>query len=294
MSRSWKIGSAFGIDVYLHWTVVLLPLLVLLNASGAEGLDHVLLLAATAAIFFCVILHEFGHALAARCFGIGTRDITMYPIGGVARLERMSEKPLEEFCIAVAGPAVNIAIAIMLGILTVMVGIVNPSVLGTRLGVFLVWLLVGNVVLAVFNMLPALPMDGGRVFRALLSSFLGHLRATRIAVAVAAGFALLLGLWGVGAFRNLGPFFNGNPLLVVMAGFVFLVGQRELQVVEMRERARREEPLEVLPVHRPRPATETSFYFRPSITVYTWDSVNGTWVREGASRPVWSPFREVP
>src|SRR5436309_2096354 len=112
MFSSWKLGKAFGIDVFIHWTFLLLPIWVLFSNLGAGGpVLAVYALALVLTLFGCVVLHELGHAMAARRFGIRTRDITLYPIGGVARLERMSEKPGEEFWIAVAGPAVNLAIA---------------------------------------------------------------------------------------------------------------------------------------------------------------------------------------
>src|SRR5262245_59015999 len=115
MFRSWNLGKAFGINIYVHWSFVLLLGFVVLsgwNQAGiaSAGYDAALVLS----LFGCVVLHELGHALMARRFGIGTRDITLYPIGGIARLERMSERPWEEFWIAIAGPAVNVAIAILL------------------------------------------------------------------------------------------------------------------------------------------------------------------------------------
>src|SRR5262245_35041403 len=108
MLRSWRIGSAFGIGLYVHWTFLLLPMLVWLDnrAYGTSRALHAIVLLLL--VFACVVLHELGHALTARRFGIQTKDITLYPIGGVARLERMSDKPWEEFCIALAGPAVNV------------------------------------------------------------------------------------------------------------------------------------------------------------------------------------------
>src|SRR5207249_1137622 len=115
MLRSWKIGSAFGIPVYIHPTFLLAPLLALMGNGATRSLaGAVFVIAMVLALFGCVLLHEFGHALMARCFGIRTRDVTLYPIGGVARLEGMSEKPNEELLIAIAGPAVNVVIAALL------------------------------------------------------------------------------------------------------------------------------------------------------------------------------------
>ena len=142
MLRAWKIGRVFGIDLFIHWTFFLLPLWAVLqehnNPLGTLGLLGLLF-----CVFGCVILHELGHALTARYFGIGTRDITLYPIGGVARLERMSEKPWEEFWIAVGGPAVNVAIALLLIIVSLAVAYINPAwLLNTTAGLFLLLLLV--------------------------------------------------------------------------------------------------------------------------------------------------------
>ncbi len=178
MSRSWRLGTAFGIGIYVHWTFLLVPLYVLLTASTSGGADSVLFpLTFVAALFGCVVLHELGHALMARRFGIGTHDITLLPIGGVARLERMSEKPWEEFWIAIAGPAVNVVIAaaLALGLYLAPGWAVYESALVQLAG----YLLTANIMLVVFNLIPAFPMDGGRVFRAVLTPWLGRLRERR-------------------------------------------------------------------------------------------------------------------
>src|SRR4051812_30340811 len=207
MFRSWKLGSAFGIGIYLHPSLLLLPLfLVLWNLPGG-GLSAVaFVLALLPAVLACVVLHELGHALMARWFGIGTRDITLYPIGGVARLERMSEHPLEEMCIALAGPAVNgVIVAVLLalgagtlgalhagGVSVTLSGLQDSFVVG-----YLAALTLTNLVMAVFNLLPAFPMDGGRVLRAFLSLLMPRLQATEIAVYFGVAVAILLGLVGI-------------------------------------------------------------------------------------------------
>src|SRR4051812_44596293 len=173
MLPSWRIGRFLGIKVFIHCSFLLAPALVFASTfrkGWQEAVGAVVLVLAT---FGCVLLHEFGHALTARLYGIRTRDITLYPIGGVARLEGMGRRPVEEVFIALGGPAVNVAIAFVLssvfavldgsGLLTFEDKEAIPF--WTR---FLIYLLVANVFLAFFNLLPAFPMDGGRVLRALL------------------------------------------------------------------------------------------------------------------------------
>jgi len=227
MKWSLRIGKVFGIDVHVHFTFVLL--LIFLGygywrstqqiSAALIGVAFILLL------FGCVLLHELGHALMARRYGIGTRDITLLPIGGVARLERMPENPIQELWVALAGPAVNIAIAALLFAgLSVTQEFPFEEDLSMTGGSFVQRLLVINVVLAVFNLLPAFPMDGGRILRALLSTRLGRRRATAIAANVGQAMAILLGILG----------FFYNPFLVFIAIFVFLGAQGEAGLVEMQ------------------------------------------------------------
>jgi Zn-dependent protease len=288
--RSWKLGTAFGIGIYVHWSFVLLLMLVLFSTTGPNALASAIYMGGLLlAVFGCVILHELGHALTARLFGINTRDITLYIVGGVARLERMTEKPWEEFWIALAGPAVNVVIA---GLLTMglLVGllispeniVLVPQVPATHLSQFLAHLLIVNVFLVLFNLIPAFPMDGGRVLRALLALRLGQVRATEIAVPVGAVVGLL-------AMSALAYQFQ-DPRLLLIALFVVLVGRQELYAVRMRARQRQEPSLEVLPVVKPvnpgnlGPAAVLDL--RPTISVYTWDPTTGVWVREAGSRPL--------
>jgi Zn-dependent protease len=292
MLKAWKIGSLFGIGLYIHWSFFLLPAYAMLSTADSDT-GPLFMLAFVAVVAVCIVLHEYGHALTARFFGIKTRDITLYPIGGVARLEKMSEKPWEEFWIAVGGPAVNVIIAALLFVPIAIVAVVDPEwLMGTVEGRFLVAVFGSNVLLVLFNMIPAFPMDGGRVLRALLAAAVGFLPATRAAAKVAAVMALLMGLAGLGLFGS----FLQNPMLILIAGFVFLAGQRELAYVEMRERERldRETPIPVLPApRRAAPAVPAGFFdLQPSIAVYTWDSATGSWVREPAAPPVrrsWYP-----
>jgi len=223
--RRTKLGDIAGIGVYIHWSFWLLPAWILLSADGsfAGALASVIFVFA---VFGCVVLHELGHALMARQFGIGTRDITLYPIGGVASLERMPRRPAHELAIALAGPAVNVLIAAVLFAVLV-VGDIGTGglLLDFAGGSFLANLLFVNVALVVFNMLPAFPMDGGRVLRAFMAMRLPYLRATEIAVRVGQAVAVVLGLVGL---------VTGGTLLFV-AFFVFLAAQAELAMARASE-----------------------------------------------------------
>lgn len=177
------------------------------------------------ALFGCVLLHEYGHALMARKFGVPTSDITLLPIGGVARLERMPDKPWQEFWVALAGPAVNVVIALILGAYLTVTGGWEPLAnLSPATGGFAERLLVVNVFLIVFNMLPAFPMDGGRVLRSLLALRMEYARATRIAASLGQGMAVLFGFFGLFA----------NPMLLLIALFVWVGAAQEAAAAEMK------------------------------------------------------------
>jgi len=224
MKWSWKIGEFAGIGVYMHTTFLLLLGWVAFTGwlqartlMGALGSVAFIL-----ALFFVVVLHEYGHALTARKFGIKTRDITLLPIGGVARLERMPDDPKQELWVALAGPAVNVVIAAALFVwLQVTGGLGQATLIG---GSFIERLMLVNVVLVVFNMIPAFPMDGGRVVRALLAMRLEYTRATQIAASLGQGIAFLLGF--IGLFTN--------PLLVFTALFVWMGAAQESSMVQMK------------------------------------------------------------
>jgi stage IV sporulation protein FB len=180
-------------------------------------------------LFACVLAHEFGHIFTARAFGVSTPDVTLLPIGGVARLERIPEEPYEEFLIAIAGPLVNVAIAFALVIVAGahlstghLAAVESPnSSLIDRLAAV-------NLFLAVFNMIPAFPMDGGRVLRALLAARLGYVRATEIAAFIGQGVAFALGFIGL----------LYNPLLIFIAIFVYLAAASEAHLVAIRAMSR--------------------------------------------------------
>ncbi len=227
MGSSWRIGRLAGIDVYVHPTFLLLLLWVALSHFLAHGdvAEALYGLGFIVALFGIVILHELGHALTARHYGIRTRDITLLPIGGVARLERIPEVPSQELAVALAGPAVNVVMAIGIFLGLALGQGVAPMSNALRVGGgFLQQIFWINVSLVLFNMVPAFPMDGGRVLRALLAMRLDYVQATQMAASIGQAIALVFGL--------LGLFYN--PFLIFIALFVWLAGTQEAGLVQMR------------------------------------------------------------
>lgn len=233
MKWSIRIGRWAGIDVYLHVTFLLFLLFIgAAHFLGARSLVVAVQgVAFFCAVFGCVLLHEFGHALTARHYGIRTRDITLLPIGGVARLERLPDRPLQELWVALAGPAVNVGIAVGLVLWLGLTGW-TPSVadLDMMEGSFATRLLVVNLMLVFFNLIPAFPMDGGRVLRALLALRMDYARATQIAASLGQGIALLFALFGL--MGLLGGM--GNPLLLFIALFVWIGASQEAGMAQFR------------------------------------------------------------
>jgi Zn-dependent protease/predicted transcriptional regulator len=227
MKWQWKLGRFAGIDVYVHATFLLLIGWVgysywLAHRDWGEVINGILFILA---LFLCVILHEYGHALTAQRFGIKTRDITLYPIGGVARLEKMPDKPIEELWVALMGPAVNVVIAGLFFVYLLLTGGLVPlTQLSIASGSFAERLMVVNIWLVLFNIIPAFPMDGGRVLRALLALRLDYVRATQIAANIGQGIAFLFGF--IGLFSN--------PFLVFIAFFVWIGASQEASMVQTR------------------------------------------------------------
>jgi Zn-dependent protease/CBS domain-containing protein len=222
---SFKVARLAGIDVRVHATFFLLVAWVawanyLSGGTVDAALFGVLLIGL---LFTFVVLHELGHALVARRYGVTTRDITLLPIGGVARFDRMPDKPRQELAVALAGPAVNVALALGLGALALVLGVdLDPVDGASSLLAQLVWL---NVGLAVFNMVPAFPMDGGRALRALLAMRMSFVRATEIAAVLGRGMAVLVAI--VGLF--------GSPVLLFIAAFVWIGAGAELTSAELED-----------------------------------------------------------
>ncbi len=258
LERRWKLGRFLGINLYVHWTFALVILYVafMSRSTGSEGMAFAI--AQLLGVFLCVTLHEYGHAVAARQFGIGTADITLLPIGGVARLKRMPRIPWQELVVAIAGPAVNVVIGagLVLGlylwtdlsVLTSTVRYFVAATLGLRLDDqtialvdevfsspsllgFLMTMLIVNLMLVLFNLIPAFPMDGGRVFRSLLAMGIDYRKATRIAARVGFGCASVFALLALTA---------DPPRLipVFVAMFVAYAGMAEARQVDVMESVR--------------------------------------------------------
>jgi Zn-dependent protease len=252
MGGSFKIGRASGIDVKVHWTFLLLLAFFGFTAYQNSGslLSALVTVGIIVALFVCVLLHEFGHSIVAQRLGIEIADITILPIGGLARLKSLPERPWDEVKIAVAGPLVNVvlapiffAIALLLGDnlmapANILEGVQSAGQVFAYLGYI-------NVALVLFNLIPAFPMDGGRVLRGLLATRLGPVRATDISSAVGQFFAVAFFLVGL---------LNGNFLLALIAVFIFFGASGEAQMVRQQGLTR---GLSVSDVMGTKPRTET-------------------------------------
>ncbi|MCS6928059.1 MAG: site-2 protease family protein [Saprospiraceae bacterium] len=249
MRGSFKIFTWLGIPVYVHWTLVLLYLLGIMSGEGPSFWRLLEITGIIVVLFGCVLLHEYGHVLAARRYGIDTQDIILSPIGGVARMKHLPEKPIQELVVAIAGPLVNVLIAAGLYVAVRCIFSVDQQKLFhdylrqhlkldeaelvlysgfTEFEQVALFYLAGvvsvNIVLTFFNLIPAFPMDGGRIFRALLAVRIGQLRATRAAVFLGQGIAALfvgISLW------------NSNISLAIIGLFIFILARVENRCVKL-------------------------------------------------------------
>jgi stage IV sporulation protein FB len=225
MRWSLNIGTIAGTAVRVHITFLLFLVWIFAANYASGGPDAAWSgLAFMILLFACVLAHEFGHIFTARAFGVSTPDVTLLPIGGVARLERIPEEPREEFLIAIAGPAVNVVIGFALVVLAgAHLGMGALSVDSAQISM-IDRLASVNLFLAVFNMIPAFPMDGGRVLRALLAIRMGHTQATETAASIGQAVAFVLGFIGL----------LWSPILIFIAIFVYLAATSEAHMVAMR------------------------------------------------------------
>jgi Zn-dependent protease/CBS domain-containing protein len=232
MQWSFPIANVAGSEIRIHLTFFLLLLWIGIahfqQGGGAAATEGVLFIIA---VFACVVLHELGHAIAARRYGIRTPRITLLPIGGVAQLERMPEKPSEEIVVAIAGPLVNVIIAAFLILfLGASVDMTTLSEIENPAAGFLARLAVVNVALVLFNLIPAFPMDGGRVLRALLAMRFSRVHATEIAARVGQALSFMFGFLGL---------LTGNVLLIFVAIFVYMAATAESQATGLQDVARK-------------------------------------------------------
>jgi stage IV sporulation protein FB len=230
MGWSVNIGRIAGTTIRLHVTFLLFLAWIFVASYASGGAQAAWYsLAFMILLFACVVAHEFGHIFVAKTFGVTTPTVTLLPIGGVAQLERIPERPWEEFLVAIAGPAVNVAIALVLVVaFGASLDSKNLAAMDNSTINLVDRLAVVNVFLVVFNLIPAFPMDGGRVLRAALASWLGYVRATEIAATI--GQVVAFGLGFAGLF--------GNPLLIFIAIFVYLAAASEAQLVAVRAMSR--------------------------------------------------------
>ena len=231
MKLNLHLGKYFGIPVTLHWTFIFLPLITVYWAmtKGADTSTILLLLGLVLLIFICVVLHEFGHALMAKRYGIKTKDIILLPICGLARLERLPDRPLHELFVAIAGPMVNLVLALLIAVSLLFLPAVSTSVIAElshahiSIVSFPFILVAFNLAMVVFNLFPIFPMDGGRILRSLLAMKLQPSQATTWASYIGQFFSVLIVLAGL---------WFGDYVLSMTGVFVFLLAAREQRIVK--------------------------------------------------------------
>ncbi|MBN2343994.1 MAG: site-2 protease family protein [Deltaproteobacteria bacterium] len=224
MNFSWKIFTAFGIPVRLHFSMVIIPFLAFTWVEGT-GIEQLIVASIlTILLFGSVLLHEFGHALTGRRYGVHTADIVLTPIGGMARMTNIPQNPKQEIAISIAGPLVSFAIAgvsFALLLVSPQLPVVHPLALEMLHVLFQL-----NLMLGLFNLIPALPMDGGRVFRGLLALKFSHLKATQIASKIGKLLAVAGGIYGI---------MESQWTLVFIAFFIYTAAGQEERIANMRE-----------------------------------------------------------
>lgn len=234
MGNSLKLFSVRGIDIRLHITFPLILLWAGLQFGLRTGTIESALFGVIVIgfLFVLVTLHELGHSFAAQYFGVPVKQIILSPLGGVAQLSEIPDKPKQEFIIAIAGPAVNVAFAILMGAIALSLGISveNPFFIlsglgGITLTSLFIYVFYYNIILALFNLIPAFPLDGGRIFRSLLAMRLDYVKATTIASTIGQVLAVMLGIYGL---------FSGGIFMVLIAVFIFMAGRQEAQMVQVR------------------------------------------------------------
>jgi Zn-dependent protease/CBS domain-containing protein len=230
MKWSFRLFTFSGTEVRVHVTFLLLLLFVasqsFLSGQGLPAAFESTLFITV--MFICVVLHEFGHVMAARGYGIRTPDITLLPIGGVARLERMPRKPSEELVVAISGPMVNVIIAAAIYLVFGISAAINPGYDFLITGHFFQKLMVWNVFMVLFNLIPAFPMDGGRILRAVLAMFMEYSAATRRAAAIGQGIAMVVAI-----YMLLNHSFQ--PMLLLICFFIFMAAGQESAMVTQQE-----------------------------------------------------------
>ncbi len=238
MNRAFRLFTIRGIDIRLHITFPLILLWAAIQFGGITGSAEGALFGVIAVtiLFALVTLHELGHSFVALYYGVPVDQIVLSPIGGVAQLRHMPDKPWQEFAIAVAGPAVNVLVGALMLVTAFVAGfnVVSPELLWSSIGVLTIpalfsYIFASNLFLAAFNLIPAFPLDGGRIFRALLAMRLDYVRATNIAAAVGRGTAVLLGIYGL---------FTGGFFMILIALFIFFAAGQEASYVRMRQSLR--------------------------------------------------------
>jgi Zn-dependent protease/CBS domain-containing protein len=243
MSWSLKLLTIKGIPVRIHATFLLVLVVAaaagLMNSSADSPRGAAFMVILVLLLFLCVVLHELGHSLMAQLYGVQVQDITLWPIGGVARMSRLPSRPYQEFLITAAGPATNLALAVLFGALaTAWIGpdqmlrllryprLLNVFLASQEVRPLLLLLAINNLILALFNLIPAFPMDGGRILRSLLAVFLPFRRATQFAALLGQALAVLMAAVGL---------LTGNYFLGLIGVFVFFAAWQERRQTLMHE-----------------------------------------------------------